>query len=47
MQERRDKVKDKILEKYEIPLVRLGTMKSDERKMLEQNLEMVFSKSKN
>ena len=43
-QEKRDKVKDKILEKYGIPLVRLGTIESNERKILEQKMEEVFLK---
>lgn len=46
-QEKRDKVKDRILEKYGIPLVRLATMKSDERKILEEKMEMVFRKRGN
>lgn len=46
-QEKRDKVKDRILEKYGIPLVRLGTIGSNERKILEQKMETVFRKSGN
>lgn len=41
-QEIRDRLKDKILEKYNIPLVRLNTMKSNEKELLEVALRNTF-----
>lgn len=41
-QERRDRLKDKILNKYDIPLVRLNTLNSDEKERLSREMERVF-----
>lgn len=41
-QEIRDRLKDKILEKYNIPLVRLNTMNSNEKELLEVALRNTF-----
>ena len=41
-QEIRDRLKDKILEKYNIPLVRLNTMNSNEKELLEESLRNTF-----
>lgn len=41
-QQERDKVKDKILEKYDIPLIRLNTTGSGEKEKLEKMINEVF-----
>lgn len=41
-QEIRDRLKDKILEKYNIPLARLNTMNSNEKELLEVALRNTF-----
>lgn len=41
-QEKRDRLKDKILEKYNIPLIRLSTVGSNERKKIEREINQVF-----
>lgn len=41
-QERRDRLKDKILAQYDIPLLRLNTLDSDEKEKLSNEMEKVF-----
>lgn len=41
-QQERDNIKGKILQKYEIPLVRLNTTGSEEKKILEERMKEVF-----
>jgi len=42
-QQERDKVKDRILEKYEVPLIRLSTAGSGEKKVLEEKIREIFA----
>lgn len=42
-QEKRDKLKDRILEKYNIPLVRLKTNGSGEYDILKKEIEKNFN----
>lgn len=42
VQQERDKVKDRILEKYNIPLIRLSTVGSGEKERLEKMIKDVF-----
>ena len=42
-QQERDKLKDKILKKYEIPLIRLSTTGSEEKKTLEEKIKKIFT----
>ena len=42
-QQERDKLKDRILEKYGVPLIRLSTAGSDEKKILEEKIREIFS----
>lgn len=41
-QQERDKLKDKILDKYEIPLIRFNTTGSGEKKILEEKIKAIF-----
>ena len=41
-QHERDLLKDKILEKYEVPLIRLNTTGSGEKKILEDNIKRII-----
>lgn len=43
-QDERDKLKDKILEKYDIPLIRLSTIGKDEKMILNSAMEKIFKK---
>ena len=43
-QEERDKLKNKILDKYEVPLIRLNTTGSGEKKILEDKIREIFIK---
>lgn len=45
MQEQRDRLKDKILEKYNIPLVRLNTVGSNEKEKIEKAIEEMFKQN--
>ena len=42
-QQERDKLKDRILKKYEIPLIRLSTTGSEEKKILEEKIREIFT----
>ena len=42
-QQERDKLKDRILEKYEVPLIRLSTAGSGEKKILEEKIREIFA----
>lgn len=42
-QQERDKLKDRILEKYEVPLIRFSTIGSGEEKILEERIKEVFT----
>lgn len=42
-QQERDKLKDSILKKYEIPLIRFSTVESDEKKILEEKIKEIFA----
>ena len=41
-QQERDNIKGKILDKYEIPLVRLNTTGSAEKEILEKKIKEIF-----
>lgn len=41
-QQERDKLKDRILEKYEVPLIRFSTVGSGEKKILEEKIREIF-----
>ncbi|MBP3596223.1 MAG: AAA family ATPase [Clostridia bacterium] len=41
-QQDRDKLKDRILEKYEVPLIRFSTVGSGEKKILEEKVREIF-----
>lgn len=41
-QEKRDRLKDKILQEYDIPLVRLNTINSNEKEKLSKEIERIF-----
>ena len=41
-QQERDKLKDRILEKYEVPLIRFSTLGSGEKKILEGKIREIF-----
>ena len=43
-QSERDKLKNKILSKYEIPLIRLSTIGSGEEKILEDKMKEIFGR---
>lgn len=43
-QQERDKLKDRILEKYEVPLIRFNTTGSGEKKILEEKIREIFEK---
>ena len=45
-QQERDKLKDKILEKYEIPLIRFNTTGSEEKKLLGEKIREIFTSNK-
>lgn len=42
-QQERDKLKDRILEKYEVPLIRFSTTGSGEKKILEEKIREIFA----
>ena len=42
-QQERDKLKDRILEKYEVPLIRFSTTGSEEKKILEEKIREIFT----
>lgn len=42
-QQKRDKLKDRILKKYEIPLIRFSTVGSGEKKKIEEKIREIFS----
>ena len=42
-QQERDKLKDRILEKYMIPLIRLSTTGSGEKEILEAKIRKIFA----
>ena len=42
-QQERDNIKGRILKKYEIPLVRLNTTGSEEKKILEEKIKEIFT----
>ena len=42
-QQERDKLKDRILEKYEVPLIRFSTTGSGEKKILEKKIREIFA----
>lgn len=42
-QQERDKLKDRILEKYEVPLIRFSTLGSGEKKILEEKIREIFA----
>lgn len=42
-QQERDKLKDRILEKYEVPLIRFSTAGSGEKKILEEKIKEIFT----
>lgn len=42
-QQERDKLKDRILEKYEVPLIRFSTTGSGEKKILEDKIREIFA----
>lgn len=43
-QQQNDKLKDRILEKYDIPLIRLSTIGSGEKEKLESKIKEIFAK---
>ena len=45
-QSKRDELKNKILEKYKIPLIRLSTIGSDEKNIIKNKLEEILSVNK-
>ena len=42
-QQERDKLKDNILKKYEVPLIRFSTTGSEEKKVLEEKIKEIFA----
>ena len=42
-QQERDKLKDRILEKYEVPLIRFSTVRSGEKKIFEEKIREIFA----
>ena len=42
-QQERDKLKDRILKKYEVPLIRFSTLGSGEKKILEEKIREIFA----
>lgn len=43
-QQQRDQIKDKILDKYDIPLIRLSTIGSGEKEKLEEKIKQIFKR---
>lgn len=43
-QQEKDNIKNKILEKYDIPLIRLNTIQSGEKEVLENKIKEIFGK---
>ena len=43
-QQQRDQIKDKILDKYDIPLIRLSTIGSSEKEKLEEKIKQIFKR---
>ena len=45
-QQQRDQIKDKILDKYDIPLIRLSTIGSSEKEKLEEKIKQILKDSR-
>lgn len=43
-QQQRDQIKDKILDKYDVPLIRLSTIGSGEKEKLEEKIKQIFKR---
>ena len=43
-QQQRDQLKDKILDKYDVPLIRLSTIGSGEKEKLEEKIKQIFKR---
>ncbi len=42
--QQRDQIKDKILDKYDVPLIRLSTIGSGEKERLEEKIKQIFKR---